>query len=222
MYRIIAAVCLVSVGACASGDLQDETTSPPPQPTEVTVTVPTTTTTTSSRPTTPITSPGPRTPSAGDAGAAACVVGEWELDTTEFESRVEEFYALTGMETIVSITAGRVLLNFEAGGMFVGGYDELTVDLTVGQGLPDLTVTFGGVVSGSYSVADDRLVLVPDDQSTFTATVEIGGLSVSPDAALGLEDVDVFSESASTVACANDGLSIQPEGAGPSSRWTRR
>ncbi len=222
MRRTIAVICLLTMVGCANGEAVEP--APTSGTTEVVTTEPPTTTSITPQPTTTTTAPSTGSPTTGDdSGITSCVVGEWELDTGEFEAQVETFYDDAGMSSDVSITGGRVLLHLEAGGLFVGGYDELMVDVSLGDALPDLTVTFGGVVSGEYSVDGDSLVLVPDDQSTFAATVEVGGVSVSPAGELGLGDVDLFTESVSDVVCENGLLRIEPAaGLGPASVWRRR
>ncbi|CAN5855532.1 hypothetical protein BH23ACT5_BH23ACT5_00460 [soil metagenome] len=222
MLRIVVVISLLLMTACSNGTAEDLATRPTSTVAAPVTTQPQVTSSTAS-PVTEVTSP-PTTSVVGvGSELAACVVGEWELDTTLFEPRMEAFYEVSGMDAEVSIAGGRVLLDVGSEGRYVGGYDELTVDVTADPGLPRFTVSFGGVVSGAYVLDGDQFVLTPDDQSTLSATVDVAGVSITPSGELGLDDVDLFSQSVSTLTCDGAGMTIQPEaGMGPVSDWVRR
>jgi hypothetical protein len=164
-----------------------------------------TTTTTADEATTSSTTAAPTTTTARTD--EDCVVGSWTLDLDSFVSSMEGAMGGAGSVPVVSVTSGSASMSFDDTGEAVGVYDDLTVQVELGDDIPVIDMILSGQIIGTWSVEGETLVLTPGEGSNLDVQALVDGdpfpLPIEPDTSL--------SSSRSAISCEGDTLSITPE-----------
>ena len=179
---------LVLLAACAgSGDASTTT---------VDETTTTTTTTLSTTATT-----------AASGADEDCVVGSWTLDPESFATSMEGAMGGAGMVPVVEVTSGSASMTFEDNGGADGVYDNLNVQVELGDDIPVIDMILSGQIVGTWAVDGETLVLDPGEGSSLDVEALVDGepfpLPIEPDTSL--------SSSRSAITCEGDMLTITPE-----------
>ena len=179
---------LALLAACAGSG--DATTTAVDETTTTSTTVPPTTATTAA--------------SGADAG---CVVGSWTLDLESFASSMEGAMGGAGMVPVVEVTSGSASMTFEGDGAAAGVYDDLNVQVELGDDIPVIDMILSGQIVGTWSVQGEALVLTPDEESNLDVEALVDGepfpLPIDPDTSVG--------STRSSISCEGDTLTITPE-----------
>ncbi|MGH8928581.1 MAG: hypothetical protein ACRDWH_09540 [Acidimicrobiia bacterium] len=188
MIKHLLSVCLLCL-LCACGGSGTTTTEQPSSTTSTTATESTTTT-------------------VATGAAEECVVGDWVLDADSFADAMESIMSSAGAGTRVNITAGGGTLSFGDDGGASGGYDSLTIEVNLGEDLPGMEIVMSGDVTGNWSLEGDTLVFTPAETSNLEVEASVGGQSMPVPIDPQLMS---FGSSRSTISCAGDELTIEPE-----------
>lgn len=175
----------------------------------------TTTTTVEETTITSTTAPATTTSAGGDGD---CVVGSWTLDLESFARSMEGAMGGAGSVPVVQVTSGSASMTFEGDGAAAGAYDDLNVQVELGDDIPVIDMILSGQIVGTWSVEGETLVLTPDEESNLDVEALVDGepfpLPIEPDTSL--------SSSRSAISCQGDTLSITPEVQGAAeSVWLR-
>lgn len=164
----------------------------------------TTSTSTTSAPATTTTTSTTTAPSGAGEG---CVVGSWTLDLESFARSMEGAMGGAGSVPVVNVTSGSASMTFEGDGAAAGVYDDLNVQVELGDDIPVIDMILSGQIVGIWSVEGETLVLTPGEGSNLDVEALVDGepfpLPIEPDTSL--------SSSRSAISCEGDTLSITPE-----------
>lgn len=166
------------------------------------------TTTTAGDATTTITAAPITTTTSSPSGADEdCVVGSWTLDLESFARSMEGAMGGAGSVPVVNVTSGSASMTFEGDGAAAGVYDDLNVQVELGDDIPVIDMILSGQIVGIWSVEGETLVLTPGEGSNLDVEALVDGepfpLPIEPDTSL--------SSSRSAISCEGDTLSITPE-----------
>jgi hypothetical protein len=147
-----------------------------------------------------------------------CVVGTWTLDLESFVRSMEGAMGGVGTVPVVEVTSGSASITFDADGDTAGLYDDLNVQVELGEDIPVIDMILSGQIVGTWAVEGDTLVLTPGEGSNLDVEALVDGepfpLPIEPDTSL--------SSSRSAISCDGDALSITPEVQGSAETvWSR-